>query len=420
MEAVIGHLLEDNRHTLTQLKSRQVPSLDWHSGPGQIQSMLEMLHQTFSLVSHLHSVADTDELRSAYNACLSRITAYYSELGQDKSLYALYEEASGREDALSTAQQAVIRESLRDFQQAGVNLPEKPRQCIRDIDKQLSHLQASFEQNLLDATDSWRKPMRDESRLSGLPQSTRDRAKYDAEAAGQEDAWLLTLQDPCYQAVISYADDADLRREFYDAHVVRASERQDPDRWDNGPTMAEIVSLRDQRARYLGYDSYAASILCHRMAGTPEHALTFLRELAEKAKPIALKEQDQLSRFALADGNITDLQAWDIPYYREKMRRQQYDISQEDIRCYFPAQRVLAGLFDIVSRLFGITVQEETGAFSRWHEDVRLFHIDDARIVSDLFIWICMQDKANVVVPGWMTVVTATRQRGRSPIHWPF
>ena len=187
----------------------------------------------------------------------------------------------------------------------------------------------------------------------------------------------MTLQDPCYQTVIRHADDADLRREMYDAYVVRASDKQEDTRWDNGPIMSEIVALREQRAHCLGYESYADSVLRHRMAGTPKSALDFLHDLAKKACPIALKELNILREFTLAEYGVDDLQAWDVPYYREKMRQQRYNLSPDDIRCYFPVQYVLKGLFDTVQRLFAVEVREETASFSRWHEDVRLFHIYD-------------------------------------------
>ncbi|MDH5407687.1 MAG: oligopeptidase A, partial [Gammaproteobacteria bacterium] len=269
-----------------------------------------------------------------------------------------------------------IENALRDFHLSGVDLPADKKARYKEIKQQLSKLTTKYEENILDATQGWQKTITDEALLSGLPDSARAMAKQSAEQK-ELDGWLFTLEFPSYYAVMTHADNRDLREEMYTAYVTRASD-QGPNagKWDNSQIMDDIVALRHELAQLLDFDSFAHRSLATKMAETPEQVLGFLNDLATRSKPVAVKELDELRQFAQEHFGIDELNAWDIGYYSEKQRQHLYDISQEDLKPYFPEDKVIAGMFEVVKRLYNISIRQSDDV-ELWHPTVRFYQIHD-------------------------------------------
>jgi oligopeptidase A len=313
-----------------------------------------------------------DDLRVAYNACLPLLTAYHTELGQNAELCAAYQRVLDRDGAsLDAAQRKLLENALRDFRLAGVSLPADRKQRFGQVMERLSTVQAKFDENVLDATNAWSRHAEDEAELAGLPANTVQRARQAAEAAGRS-GWLLSLDAPNYQAVLTHSQSETLRREFYEAWVTRASD-QGPHagQWDNSPLMAEILALRSEAANLVGFSNFAEYSIATKMAHRTDEVLDFLRELARVSRPAAAREFAELEQFA-----GRSLEAWDVAFYAERLKHARLDVSEEALRPYFPLPRVLAGLLAVVTRLYGVRIVARPDALV-YHEDVRYFDILD-------------------------------------------
>ena len=375
VEPAIDSILGDNRVAIEELLSRPAERLDWQTLVVGLDEMNARLGRAWSPVSHLNAVCNSPELRSAYEACLPKLSAYYTELGQNRALFEAYKAlAEGPAAAgFEVAQKTILEHSLRDFRLSGIDLPPVEQQRFGAIQMKLAELGSRFSNQLLDATQAWTKHLTDEAALAGLPDSAKGQMKQAAEAKGL-DGWLITLEFPSYYAVMTYADDRALRQEVYTAYSTRASD-QGPNagQFDNGPVMQEILDLRQELAKLLGYASYAELSLATKMAESTEQVLGFLRDLAVRSKPFAEKDLAELRAFAAEQG-LDDLKSWDTGYYAEKLRQSRYSLNQEELRAYFPIDKVLAGLFAVVQRLYGIEIVELED-FDAWHPEVRLFEI---------------------------------------------
>ena len=340
--------------------------------------MEERLGRSFAPVSHLHGVKDSPELREAYcSAALERITLHGSVLGQNRELFEAVQAVRDSDEfsSLDRARQTLVEDKLRGFRLAGVALQEPARTRFREIQNQLSKVQTEFEEAVLDATDAWTRPVLD-SELAGLSDSVRSmlaRAARDK----QHDGWLATLKGPVVQAILTFADDRALRETIYTAYNTRASD-QGPyaHAHDNSARIVEILALRHEAAQLLGFPSSADFSLVDKMAGSPTRVLGFLRDLAAKAKPVAERELKALGEFAASQLGIAELKPWDIAYSSEKLREQRYDFSEEDIKPYFPLPQVMAGLFAIAERVFGVRLVERHDV-DTWHPDVQFFDVLD-------------------------------------------
>jgi len=377
VEPAIDTLLQQNREQLDKLLL-STTRYSWDNLIQPLEEMDDRLNRVWSPVSHMNSVVNSDELREAYNACLPKLSEYATELGQNEALYRGYKAIaeSGEFAKLDTAQQKIIKNALRDFHLSGVDLPADKKQRYKEIQQRLSSLTTKFEENLLDVTHAWHKHITDESQLSGLPESARAMAKQ-AAAEKELDGWVFTLDFPSYYAVMSYADARELRSEMHEAYVTRASD-QGPNagQWDNSAVMEEILALRHELARLLGFNNYAERSLATKMAESPEQVLSFLHDLAKRSRPEAEKELAELTEFARDEHGLEKLEPWDIGYYSEKLRQHKYAISQEDLKPYFPENRVIPGMFEVVKRLYGINIKEVDGV-EVWHKDVRFYEIRD-------------------------------------------
>jgi len=377
VEPAVDQLLKDNRAEIQSLlKNNQTVS--WENTLQPMEDLDDRLNRVWSPASHLHSVADNDELRQAYNACLPKLSDYATEMGQNKDLYLAYKSVSESEDyaSLDDAQKKIIENSLREFRLSGVELEKEDQQEYKKIKQQLSLLQTKFEENLLDATHAWTKHVTDKYTLNGLPESTLALAKQRAKEEDKQ-GWLFTLDFPSYMPVMQYADNESLRKEMYEAYITRASD-QGPHagQWDNSGLMNEILALRCRQAQLLGYESYAHYSLARKMANDTNEVLEFLNDLALRSKDMAIQELKALEEYAKSEFGLDVLEAWDMAYYAEQLRQHKYDLSQEELRPYFPAPQVIDGLFTIVNRLYGIEVKEREHV-EVWNKDVRFFDIFD-------------------------------------------
>ena len=377
VEPAIRQLLAECRATVDRCLATDTPP-QWDSLVQPIEDVEDALGRAWSPVAHMNAVVNSEALRSTYNACLPLLSEYATDMGQNERLYAAYRHI--REDAgferLTQAQRKVIENTLRDFHLSGVDLPPAERDRYKAIMQELASLQAKFEENLLDATQAWSRQVTDPAGLAGLPDSARALARQNAERAGL-DGWVFNLEFPSYHPVMTYADDRGLREEMYTAYVTRASdEGPNAGRWDNGPVMERILALRHEAARLLGFANYAERSLATKMARDPAEVMGFLQDLAARSLPRAREELAEVRAFARDRFGLESLEAWDLAYYSEKLRQARYAISQEMLRPYFPVGRVLAGMFAVVQRLYGLDIQERQDVDS-WHPDVRFFSIHD-------------------------------------------
>ncbi len=378
VEPAIDAILADNRAAVAALLERG-GAFTWESLVVPLEALQDRLDRAWSPVGHLNAVVNSEPLRAAYNACLPKLSDYATEMGQNRRLFEAFRALrEGPEFVrLDTAQRKLVENTLRDFRLAGVDLPSEQQSRFKTIAQELSTLTSRFSDNLLDATNAWERVIDEPARLAGIPESALGMFQQAAERKGVE-GWLLNLEFPSYFAVLTYADDRDLRREVYEAFVTRASDRGPPaGQWDNGPVMEEILRLRHEQARLLGFEHYAARSLATKMAESPEQVLDFLRDLAARSIDLARRELDELAAFARDTQGLESLEAWDVGYCSEKLRQARHALSQEELRPWFPVDRVLAGLFGVVQRLFGVEVVERSGV-AVWHPDVRFFEIRDA------------------------------------------
>ena len=377
VEPAVDAILADNRKAITELLKQQSGTLSWKGLVLVLDELNARLGRAWSPVSHLNAVCNNAELRAAYEACLPKLSEYATELGQNRALFQAYEALASSPEAegFEVAQKTILEHALRDFRLSGIDLPEAEQQRYGAVQMKLSELASKFSNQLLDATQAWTKQVTDEAALAGLTASAKAQMKQAAEAKGL-DGWLISLEFPSYFAVMTYADDRALREEVYAAYCTRASD-QGPNagKYDNGPLMLEILALRQELAKLLGFANYAELSLASKMAETTDQVLHFLRDLGVRGKPFAEQDLRELQAFAAEQG-CTDLQSWDVGYYSEKLREQRYSISQEILRAYFPVDKVLSGLFAIVEQLYGIQIEELSG-FDSWHPDVRLFEIKE-------------------------------------------
>ena len=376
IEPALKQIMSQNRQQLNELLAQQ-EGFTWSNLMAPLEEMNDHLVKAWSPISHMHSVVETEELRAAYKACLPLLTEYHTELMQNETLYhAIKSIAESPEfEKLDEAQQKVINNELRDFRLAGVGLSPADKAHFGELQKQLSKLTTQFAENLLDATQAWTLHVSDINALSGLPEESLKAAEQTAHHQGKQ-GWVFTLEYPDYSAVMKYLDNRELRWLMYEAYVTRASD-QGPNagRWDNTPIMDEILKRRYELANLLGFKNFAEYSLATKMADTPSRVLNFLNDLVEKSKAFGEQEFQELAAFAKERDGLDTLESWDLAYYTEKLRQARYALSQEDLRVYFPVNKVLLGMFAIVNKLYGLTIKE--GKADTWHPHVQFFEVYD-------------------------------------------
>lgn len=391
IEPAIRALLDQSRERLNaRLEQDTQPS--WENLPALIEQWDDELGQAWSPVKHLNSVMNNPELRDAYNACLPLLSQYNTELGQNQALFNAYQTLRDSDSfaQLTTAQQASIEHALRDFRLNGVALEDDKKQRFAELKQRLSALQSTFSENVLDATQAWRKTLSDRAVLDGLPDSALALFEQQAKQENLQDTYLITLEAPSFLPIMQHANNRELRREIYTAFVTRASGEfptaEAAKTYDNSQVMHDILMARSELAELLGFDSYAEYSIATKMADNSEAVLSFLLDLSKRCKPQAEREFAELAAFAQEHDQLAALEPWDVSFYAERLRQARYDFSQEDVKPYFPIDRVLSGMFEVVSRLFGITIDEHDVPNS-YHNDVRFFHVyKDGELIAKFYL----------------------------------
>jgi oligopeptidase A len=367
----VSGLIAAQRASVAQIEGLSEPT--FHALVVPLERLRHRLGRVWSPVAHLNAVMNSEPLRAAYNECLPLLSEFHTDLAQSEPLYRAYFHISEQEGAaLDPVQRQVVEHALRDFRLAGVALDPARKARFKAIMMELSRLSARFEENVLDAIGAWSHHVTDRGQLAGVNAGILEQAERRAHEQ-QLPGWLFGLDQPTYVAVMTDGESEPLRRAFYEAWATRASDRgPSAGQFDNGPVMADILRLRHEAARLLQFASYADYALANRMAHTVPEVLDFLRQLVRAARPAGIAELAALEQFA---GRT--LAAWDLSYYSERLQKSRFDISQEQLRQYLPLPRVLAGLFEVAERLFGVRIHERKDV-PLWHPSARYFEVHSA------------------------------------------
>jgi oligopeptidase A len=409
VETTIRSLLERNRGEVASLEAQPAPTFANTVLP--LEQLSHRLSRTWSPISHLNGVLNSDELRASYNACLPLLSNYWTDLAQSEPLYRAYSAIAANESGrLDPAQRRVIERALEDFRLAGVGLSKERKERYKTVVQELALLGAKFEENVLDAMNAWTRHVTDPAMLSGINPVIIEQARARAVEKGL-DGWMFALEQPAYVAVMTDADSDTLRRDFYEAWSTRASDRgPSAGKFDNTDVMHKILALRHEAARLLDFPNYAAYALATRMAPSNAAVFDFLRQLARVAKPAAQREIAELEAFA-----GRKLSAWDVSYYAEKLQQKLFSITQEELRPYFALPRVLEGLFGVAERLFGVKIVERTG-IPLYHADARFFEIRDPAgpVRAGFYLDACARPKKRA--GAWMDDCVGRKDFGESTI----
>ncbi len=391
----------------------------WENLVEAIEDPSERLHRAWAIAGHLNSVVNTPELREAFNAVLPLMSEFSTWVGLHAGLYQRYKAlaASPAYGAMSPTRRRIVDLALRDFRLSGVELQGEARETYARNAELQAQVSQKFSENVMDATDQWSLMVADEARLDGIPADVRAAAREAAQADGAE-GWKLVLHMPCYLPVMQHARDRELRRELYRAHATRASDQGDV-HYDNSEQIESLLALRAEEARLLGYPDFASLRLETRMADDAPQVLAFLRDLAARARPSAVRDLDELRAFARDELGLPELEPWDIAYASERLRERRYAYSDDEVRRYFTESRVLEGLFGVLHSIFGVRLVPCEAPV--WHPDARVYSVRDAqdhelgRLGVDLYARPGKQGGA------WVDSERDRRRRGASlhvPLAW--
>ncbi|MBA6265052.1 oligopeptidase A [Colwellia sp. Bg11-12] len=380
----------------------------------------DTLSKLWSPVSHMNSVVNSDKLREAYESCLPLLSEYGTFVGQHQGLYQAYQQlaASDEYQQLNIAQKKVVDNALRDFKLSGIALNDENKKRYGEIVTRLSELSSTFGNNLLDATHAYSVNITDKSELSGLPDSAIEAATELAKEQ-EKQGWLFTLDIPSYLPVMMYSSNAKLREQLYRGFVSRASD-QGPNagEFDNSDIMNELLKLRHELAQLLGFNNFAEKSIATKMASSTDEVLGFLENLAIKSKAQGQQDLNEVKAFAKTEFNQTDLQAWDLPYYSEKLKQSRYAISDEECRPYFPENKVVSGLFEVVKRLFGLQINEIAN-IDTWHKDVKFFEVFDSNNNLRGRFYLDLYARAHKRGGAWMDDCKSRRELINGDIQYP-
>jgi oligopeptidase A len=348
----------------------------WDNVVEPLEDALDRLDRAWGAVNHLNAVVSTPALREAYNGNLPKVTAFHTDLGQDERLYARYKAlaATPAHASFTPAQKKAVDNALRDFRLSGAELPPPQKARLKEVEEELANLAARFDDNVLDATNAWSLHLDDAARLAGVPAEVVSAARTAAEADGKP-GWKLTLRMPCYLPVMQYADDRELRATLHRAYTTRGSELGADPAWDNTSIIDRTLALRHEAARLLGFPNYAEVSLAPKMARDAAEVLAFLHDLATRSKPWAERDFAELAAFARDELGLPELAPWDLAYASEKLKAARYSFSDQEVRQYFPEDRVLAGLFGLVQTIYGVGIRAAKAV--AWHDDVRFYEVVD-------------------------------------------
>jgi oligopeptidase A len=408
VEPAIEEHLKAAREKLEALASDPCPRT-YDNTMLPLEKMIEPLDFAMSVVRHLEGVRTTPELRAAFNAVEPRVSSFYSSLPLHAGLWKQLKSFAATSEAksLTGPRARFVEKTVDTFRRHGAELDDAGKARLAELDVELTKVTTKFGENVLDATNSFELIIREEARLAGLPPAAIDAARHSAQSKGVE-GWRFTLQGPSFIALMTYLDDRDIREQVFREFSTRATKNG----LDNRPLLARILELRKEKAQLLGFRDFADLVLNDRMAHEGQRALSFLRDLDAKTRPHFERENRELREFA-----GTPLAPWDIGYFSEKQRQALYDFDEEALRPYFPAERVLDGMFEIVRRLYGILVVEKQG-FPVWHPDVKYYEIrDETGLLLGAFYadWFPREDKRG---GAWMEAfLTGVDQPGHFEPH---
>ncbi len=417
-EPAMEQVLKENRQLVADLIAKGVDSWDELAFP--LEESDDRLNKVWAVISHYNSVLNSDELREIYKRIIALLTDYNTEMGQNVALYEAYQRLADRDDfaSLSQAQKQSIKHILRSFKLSGVALPEAAKAEYSELKKKLSSLSNVFSENVLDATQAWTLHFETKEQLPGLPESALQLLASLAKENGHESGYLLTLDVPCYLPVMTYCEDASIREKMYEAFMTRASD-QGPyaGKWDNTETIQEILVARQALSKLLSFDNYAQQSLATKMAESVDEVVEFLEQLADKGRSFAEKELEDLKAFAKQESGSDEFNAWDSAFYSEKLKQQCFDISQEELKPYFPAPTVLKGLFDIVQRLFNIDVVANPDV-SSFHPDACYYSIySEGKEIAGFYL--DLYARKNKRGGAWMADCRARRRLENGSIQMP-
>jgi oligopeptidase A len=381
----ITQLLDEARALVSKLEAPDA-SADWENFVEPLERVTERLGRAWGIVGHLNAVVDTPELRATYNENQPRVTEFWTELGQNLKLFEKYKalQASTGHQALSSARRKIIENAVRDFRLGGAELADQQKKRFAEIQEQQAKLSTRFSENVLDATNAYELLVDDESRLAGLPDDVKQAAQANAEKEGKQ-GWRFTLHFPSYFPILQYADDRALRETIYSANATKASELGGNPEWDNTQNIVDILKLRDEEAKILGYANFAEVSLVPKMATSPEQVIRFLEDLATRARSFAENDLAELREFARTELGIDQLQAWDMTYASEKLREKRYAFSEQEVKLYFPEDKVVGGLFRLIQNMFGVEISPDHSPV--WHADVKFFRIEKkGRLIGQFYL----------------------------------
>lgn len=381
----IDHLIEAGRKAISHAEQAE-SGYSWAGFVEPLGESHEKLGRAWGIVSHLNGVVDTPELRAAYNEALPKVTEFWTDMGQNLALFNKYKQLRASEEfkGLSGARKKIIENELRDFRLGGAELPEAEKQRYAEIQEQLSALTTRFSENVLDATNDFALYIEDASELKGLPDDFMHAARAAAEADGKP-GYKLTLHFPSYFPVLQFAESRQLRETVYRANTTKASELSGKPEWDNTEKIEQILALRDEEAKLLGYDSYADVSLVSKMAESPAQVEEFLRDLGKRARPHAERDLQEVREFAKSRFGLETCEAWDLSFVSEKLREERYAFSEQEVKQYFPEDKVIAGLFETVEKLFGVKILPDSA--SVWHRDVQFYRLErDGKLIAQFYL----------------------------------
>lgn len=394
VEPAISQVIEENNSAIENLVAKAVDkqnNISWQDFMLPLDKLEDRIGKVWSPVSHLNSVCNSDDLRLAYDKGLALLTEYSTKLGQHRGLYegtkALLD--SAEKQNLNATQKHILKDSLIGFKLSGLHLNNEDQQKFSKIQKRLAELSSKYEQNLMDATMAWTKLLKDKKELAGLPDTELAMLKGSAELRKQQ-GYLVTLEIPSYLAIMTYADDRKLREEVYTAYSTRASDQTtetmlDNNRFDNSEIMAELLKLKQDKAHLLGFNNFAELSVESKMAESPDQILQFLMDLNDAARSQAQREYAALAEFA-ASLDVDNIQAWDIAYFSEKLKQQNFKISQSELRPYFTVDKVIAGLFEITEHHFDVSF-EVVKHPTVWNSDVRHYRLKrNGELVAEFYL----------------------------------
>ncbi|MFC7514716.1 M3 family metallopeptidase [Herbaspirillum sp. GCM10030257] len=381
----IAALLDEARTVVKRLEA-PMDKVSWENFVEPLENATEKLGRAWGVVSHLNSVVDTPELRAAYNENQPKVTEFWTELGQNLALFDKYKALKESPDyiSLSGARKKIIENALRDFRLGGAELPDDKKARYAQIQEKHAALATKFSENVLDATNDYALFVDNEADLAGLPEDAKHAARAAAERDGKP-GYKFTLHFPSYFPILQYADKRELRETIYRANVTKASELGAKPEWDNTQNIAELLKLRDEEAKLLGFNNFAEVSLVPKMAETPQQVIGFLEDLAKRAKPFAENDLAELRAFAQKELGIAKLEAWDVTYASEKLREQRYAFSEQEVKQYFQEPKVIEGLFRVIQSLFSVEVKPDTA--TTWHKDVKFFRIErNGQLVGQFYL----------------------------------